>query len=276
MSTFQVQQEMNKYMANLQTEMSMYSSLIEQEKMKFPPNLTLIQFYINCHTQKIQEFKMGIPYLPSISYPVKPSSVFAEFDNITSPNLNINIGLRRQNQHYQNHRGSYNVYYNQKVNGRGISSNNNSNYPRGPFNRYNNQNNQTRGPRNNNNNGYNNNNHNDPNHTNNQNRNDYYQNNGCYNNRHNKNRNCNNNYHQNNYTRNVQNGRNGRNRHQHYLNNKNKPNQQSSSLRNRNKYYGLKLKMVLMDDDNGEINFEKFQFINFPLSYPVSQIRIKV
>ena len=66
-TTSQTQNDLIRTMNTLQNEMSMYLSLIEQEKMKYPPNLNLIQFYINCHAQKMQEFKILIPNLPSIS-----------------------------------------------------------------------------------------------------------------------------------------------------------------------------------------------------------------
>ena len=50
-------------MENLQRKISLYSSLNNET----PPNLNLNQFYINCHAQRLKEFKMGIPYLPSMS-----------------------------------------------------------------------------------------------------------------------------------------------------------------------------------------------------------------
>ena len=65
--TPQIQNDMSQFMENLQRDISMYSSLIEQEKRKFPPNLSLIQHYINLQSQKIEEFKIRIPYLPNQS-----------------------------------------------------------------------------------------------------------------------------------------------------------------------------------------------------------------
>ena len=68
----ETQNELINVMINLQHEMSMYLSFIEQEKLKFPPNLGLIQFYINCHSQRMQEFEIRIPYLPLPSHTVIP------------------------------------------------------------------------------------------------------------------------------------------------------------------------------------------------------------